>query len=145
MIFGLVFWGMVALRLVTLRLRRKAHLGPLAPLRLSRGREGEGEGGERKREEEERKRKEKERERKGEGEGGEKEKRKDRARAAAEGPRALSAPLASGPCFFLARALPFLGNLYLCLLMGWLGPFLSYSIRISIVIRYPYQVFLLTL
>ena len=69
MIFWAVFLGMVALRLVTLRLRRKAHLGPLAPLRLSRGREGEGEGGERKREEEERKRKEKERERKGEGEG----------------------------------------------------------------------------
>ena len=69
---------------------------------------------------------------KGKGEGG-------GGRAARRG------PLASGPCFFLAGALPFLGNLYLCLLMGWLGPFLSFSISISIVIRYPYQVFLLTL
>ncbi len=115
----MIFWlflGMVALRLVTLRLRRKAHLGPLAPLRLSRGREGEGEGREGKGKERtgKRERKEEERERKGEGEGegegGEKEKRKERERARARaraGPRA--APLwprglaffLLGPCLFL--------------------------------------------
>ena len=117
MIFGLAFLGMVALRLVTLRLRRKAHLGPLAPLRLSRGREGEGEGGERKREEEERKRKEEERERKEEGKEMEKEGRrrggrrrrgkgKEKGRGKGEGgaaplwPRGLAFFLL-GPCLFL--------------------------------------------
>lgn len=112
MICWLVFWRWLLCDWVTLRLRRKAHLGPLAPLRLSRGREGEGEGGERKREEEERKRKEVERKRKveererkgegeGEGEGGEKEKRKERERARA-GPRAFGLGALLFSCWGLA-------------------------------------------
>ena len=109
---------MVTLRLGYFAPEAQSTFGAFGPFAVIARGEEEGEGGERERKVEER-------ERKGEGEGGEKEKRKDRARAAAEGPRALSAPLASGPCFFLAGALPFLGNLYLCLLMGWLGPFLS--------------------
>ena len=101
------FWG-----LVTLRLRRKAHLGPLAPLLLSRGREGEGEGRERERTKErertgERKRKregeggKRKRKRKGEHEGGERDRKGEGAdRAAGLGPLGLAFSQL-GPCLFL--------------------------------------------
>lgn len=105
MIFWLVFLGMVALRLVALRLRRKAHLGPLAPLRLSRGREGEGEGegGKERERKEEGKGKEKEGGRRGLEKGKrkkEKGKRKGEGGAARLWPRGLAFFLL-GPCLFL--------------------------------------------